>query len=136
ALHRLNALPGIISAGSSSGLPPYGGAGTAIEVPGRPNPEQGNGEFELCNDTYFQALGFRFISGSAIAPGDVASGRKVAVINQTLRKRFFGSEDPLGKHIRLTRLASVPGGIPDPTFVIVGVVEDVRNRGLEAPVAP
>jgi putative ABC transport system permease protein len=136
ALQRLTALPGVTSAGISSGVPPYGGGGTDIDVPGKPHAEPWSGQFELCNDTYFQAVGFRFVSGSAFAPGDVATGRRVAVINETLRKRYFGNEDPLGKQIRLARLASVPGGVADPTFVIMGVVHDVRNRGLEEPVAP
>jgi putative ABC transport system permease protein len=127
ALQRLAALPGVAFAGLSSGIPPYGGAVTDIDVPGKPHPEQWSGQFELCNDTYFPALGFRFVSGSPIAPSDVATGRKVAVINETLRKRYFGKEDPIGKQIRLLRFASVPGGIPDPTFVIVGVVQDVAT---------
>ena len=136
ALQRVSALPGVVSAGISSGLPPYGGGVTAIEVPGKIHTEGWNGQFELCNDTYFQTAGFRLLSGSALAAADVASGRKVAVVNETLAKRFFGNENPVGKQIRLTRLASGPAGIPDPSFMIAGVVQDVRNRGLEEPVDP
>ena len=136
ALDRLSALPGVVSAGISSGLPPFGGGESDIDVPGRSHTEPWHAQFELCDDRYFQTVGFRLVSGSGFAPGDVAAGRKAAVINETLRKQYFGNDDPLGKQIRLGLLATVRGGVADPTFVIVGVVQDARNRGLEQPVSP
>src|SRR5262249_19484071 len=51
-------------------------------------------------------------------------------------KRYFADEDPLGKQIRLTRLASPPAAITDPAFTVIGVVQDVRNAGLEEPAQP
>jgi hypothetical protein len=43
-------------------------------------------------------------------------------------ERYFGTEDPLGKTIELTRWKNPPASLPDATFEIVGVVEDVRNQ--------
>lgn len=117
-------------------MPPYGGIVTNMDVPGKPHTESWNGQFELCNDTYLQTLGVRLVSGSPIGPADVATGRKVAVVNETLRKRYFGNDNPLGKQIRLSRLATVPGGMADPNFLIIGVVQDFRNSGVEQPVSP
>ena len=95
------------SAGISSGLPPFGGSGIDFDVPGRSHTEPWHGQFELCDDRYLQTVGVRVVSGSGIAPGDVAAGRKIAVINETLRKQYFGKDDPLGKQIRLPLLGTV-----------------------------
>lgn len=136
ALERVSSLPGVTAAGISNGLPPFGGGGTNFEIPGKPQIEARNGTFETCNETYFQTVGYRLLAGAVFSASDVATGRKVAVINDTLRKRFFGDEDPLGKQILLAGFASGAGGNVAATFQITGVVHDIRNRGLEEPVAP
>jgi hypothetical protein len=66
---------------------------------------------------------------------DIASGRQVAVINETLRNRYFGGEDPFGKQLRIERLEGL-GGTAAAIFHIIGVVQDIRNRGPEEPIAP
>jgi putative ABC transport system permease protein len=136
SLERVRSLPGVAAAGITNGLPPYGGAPTNFDIPGKLHIEVWNGTFESCNETYFQTLGFRSVAGSLFSSSDVAIGRQVAVINETLRDRYFGRDDPLGKQIRLERLATGPGGGAAATFLIVGVVQDVRNSGLEEPIAP
>ncbi|HEY1240539.1 MAG TPA: ABC transporter permease [Bryobacteraceae bacterium] len=137
ALDRVRSLPGVTAAGiTTNGLPPYGGDGTNFDIPGKAHTEIWRGEVESCDETYFQTVGFRLLAGSLFSPADIASGRQVAVVNETLRNRFFGSEDPLGRQIRLERLAAGPGGNAAATFQIIGVVQDIRNRGLEEPIAP
>jgi putative ABC transport system permease protein len=128
ALDRVRSLPGVAVAGITSGLPPYGGGGTNFDVPGKPHAENWNGTYESCNETYFDTIGFRFSGGAPFSADDVSTGRQVAVVNETLRNRYFSHENPLGKRIRIERLAA--------TFLIIGVVQDVRNRGLEEPIAP
>jgi putative ABC transport system permease protein len=54
----------------------------------------------------------------------------VAVINETAAKRYFPGASPLGQRVRLGEGDSLP------TIEVVGVTADVRNRGLDAPVAP
>ena len=136
ALERAMSLPGVAAAAITNGFPPYGGGGTNLDIPGKPHAETWNGTFETCNETYFQTLGFRLAAGAIFSAADVASGRRVAVINETLRNRYFGGEDPLGKQIRLERLAAGPGGSAAATFQIIAVVQDIRNRGPEEPTAP
>src|SRR5262249_12853819 len=109
---------------------------TGLDIPGKPHTDIWNGIFETCNETYFQTIGYRLLAGSVFSASDVATGRQVAVINDTLRKRYFGDEDPLGRQLVLKGLASGPGGSAAATFQIAGVVRDVRNRGLEEPISP
>jgi putative ABC transport system permease protein len=136
ALERMMSLPGVAAAGITNGFPPYGGGGTNFDIAGKPHTETWSGTFELCNETYFQTVGFRLVAGSVFSAGDVATGRQVAVINETLRKRYFGDENSLGRQIRLERLATGHGGSAAATFRIIGVVRDIRNRDLEEPIAP
>ncbi len=136
ALERMMSLPGVAAAGITNGFPPYGGGGTNFDIAGKPHTETWSGTFELCNETYFQTVGFRLVAGSVFSAGDVATGRPVAVINETLRKRYFGDENSLGRQIRLERLATGHGGSAAATFRIIGVVRDIRNRDLEEPIAP
>lgn len=70
--------------------------------------------------------------GRTLSNFDVNDSRKVAVVNQTLVNRYFGSEDPIGRHVKLTMLESLPNGaVENPRFEIVGVIADVKNRGIE-----
>ena len=103
ALPRIASLPGVIAAGLTAASPPFGGITTDIDVPGKPHMERWTGQVELCNDTYFSTVGLRLLTGASISHNDVASGRKVAVVNQTLVRKYFGNEDPIGKQIRLMR---------------------------------
>jgi putative ABC transport system permease protein len=135
ALARLAGMPGVIAVAQTTGLPPFGGSATDIDVPGKLHTQHWTGQVELCSDSYFRTIGLRFLSGSAFSRSDVANARKLAVVNQTFVRKYFGNDDPLGKQIRLTRLAEGSDAIPDPSFEVIGVVADVRNRGVEeAPV--
>jgi ABC-type antimicrobial peptide transport system permease subunit len=60
----------------------------------------------------------------------------VAVVNQTLVRKYFAGRDPIGQRITLSRLRKAPDAIPDPSFTIVGVVADVANRGPEESAEP
>jgi predicted permease len=137
ALDRVMSLPGVAVAGiTTNGLPPYGGSGTTLDVPGKTHVEKWNGTVESCDETYFRTIGFHVLGGSVFSTSDIATGRQVAVINETLRNRYFGSEDPLGKQVRIERLAAGPGGTAAVTFQIIAVVQDIRNRGPEEPISP
>jgi putative ABC transport system permease protein len=137
ALDRVRTLPGVAFAGiTTNGLPPYGGSGTNLDIPGKPHSERWSGTVESCNETYFQTVGFHMLAGSVFSTSEIATGRQVAVINETLRNQYFGSEDPLGKQIRLERLVASSGGTAAATFQIIGVVQDIRNRGSEEPITP
>ena len=64
---------------------------------------------------YWKILDFRFLEGGPITDADVASGRMVAVINQTTRQRFFGGAPALGRTIE----------VDGQRFTVIGVVPDV-----------
>jgi ABC-type antimicrobial peptide transport system permease subunit len=126
---KLQALPGVSSAAVTSGVPPYDGFSTTIVVPGQTNSERQLGSFDLCSEDYFKVVGFRLLKGALFTPLDISTANKVAVVNETLSRRYFAGRDPIGRRITLTRLHQAPDVNPDPTFTIVGVVSDVKNNG-------
>ena len=75
---------------------------------------------------FFAALGVRVVRGALIDAGADASSEPQAVINQTAARRVFGAEDPIGQRIAV-------GSNPGVWRTVVGVIEDVSNRGLRQP---
>jgi putative ABC transport system permease protein len=77
---------------------------------------------------YFRVLGVRLLKGRLLTAHDIAGGPPVVVINETMAKRFFADQDPIG-----TRL-----DISGPTYMreIVGIVADVKQDGLNAEAQP
>lgn len=136
-LAKLHALPGVIAATEVSSLPPYGGIGTDLEIPGKTPTEKPNGLFQLVSEGYAKTLGLRLTRGRMLSSDDILGARKVAVVNETLVKRYFGAEDPIGRHVKLLMLETFrEGPVPDPLFEVVGVIADAKNDGLQDPPRP
>ena len=136
-LGRIQALPGVVAATTTSALPPYGGIRSEVEVPGKTHEEKWEALFQLCSEGYFQTLGIRLQRGRLFSPDEVEGARRVAVVNRTLAERYFGQEDPIGRQVELRMLATMPESpVQDPVFEIVGVVADARNQGLRDPIMP
>jgi predicted permease len=76
-------------------------------------------------------VGIPLVRGRLFAAADTAGASPVAIVSETTARQIFPGEDPLGKRIQL-------GGRHDeqPWAEIVGVVGDVHQYGLDAPVTP
>jgi putative ABC transport system permease protein len=134
-LPRLKALPGVVDATETSTLPPYGGIGSEIEIPGKTPTERWDAIFQLCSEGYQPTLGLRLLRGRFLSEVEVNAARRVAVVNQTFVNKYFGPEDPLGRQVRLKQLETLPTGrVENALFEIIGVISDAKNRGIqEAP---
>ena len=137
-LPRLHALPGVVAATETSTLPPYGGIGTDIDIPGRTHTERWEAIYQLCSEGYFRTLGLRILRGRTLSPAEISAARKVAVINQTFVDRYFPSENPIGRQIILKGMQKLPDGnaIDNPSFEIIGVIADAKNSGIIDPIRP
>jgi len=85
---------------------------------------------QFVSDGYIKTLGIPVRNGRGLSATDVEQSRKVALVNETLAIKHFGAENPIGRAVRLERLATLPHPIPDPTFEVIGVVADVANQGV------
>lgn len=132
-LQRLKALPGVVEVTETSTLPPYGGIGSEIEIAGKSHQEKWNAMFQLCSEGYFPVLKIQFLDGRAFTEAEVNGKRKLAVVNQTFVKKYLPGENPIGRQVRIAQLAEFEDKMADPTFEIIGVVADAKNRGLQDP---
>jgi putative ABC transport system permease protein len=135
-LQRLNSLPGVVSATETSTLPPYGGIPSDIEVPGKVHTEKWSSLFQLCSEQYFTVLRIQFRRGRGFTESEVNNARKLAVINQTFQRKYFGDEDPIGKRIHILQLEKFSDAQPDAWYEVIGIVDDVKNHGLQDPIEP
>jgi predicted permease len=89
-----------------------------------------------------QAMGVALRRGRYFSDGDHAAAERVAIINETLARTFFPNDDPLGHQVllevpeHLLRPEELPPGGRHTRWTIVGVVGDVRYRGLGEPAEP
>jgi len=135
-LQRLKALPGVVEATETSTLPPYGGIPSDIEIPGKTHTEKWNAMFELVSEGFFSVLKVRFVDGRPFTEAEVYGARKLAIVNQTFVKKYLGNENPIGKQVRILQLEQFEDAVKEPTFEIIGLVVDVKNRGLQDPADP
>src|SRR6185369_3529742 len=128
AIRRVGALPGVHSAAGVSALPMYP-VGIDFALPftidGKAAP--GNGEepradIRTATPGYFQTMKIALIQGRLIDERDYQGAPGTIVINQTMARRYFAGEDPIGKVVRN----------PHGRGEVVGVVGDVKHYGLDS----
>ena len=136
-LLRLHTLPGVVGATEVSSLPPYGGIGTEVEIPGKTHSDRWEAIYQLVSEGYFRTLGAKLVRGRLLEEAEVNGARKVAVVNKTLATKYFGHEDPIGRQIQIKQLGAMPNApVINPVFEIVGIVGDMKNRGIQEPIQP
>ena len=132
-LPRIAALPGVIAVTEAITHPPFWGPESDVTVPGRTHMERWDAMLELCSEGWFRTMGVPLERGRLLSEADIDSARTVAVINQTLARRFFGGADPIGQKIKFDKLSRATS---DRYFEIIGIVADTKNQGLQQPVMP
>ena len=132
----LSTFPGVISASAAVDFPPFGGIDTEFEAAGVTHSEKWKGQMAFCDTNFFSTLGARLLRGRYLTTTDITAKRKVAVVNETLAKKFFAGQDPIGKQIELVDLAKAPEPVANPWFEIIGVASDIRNHGVRDAVLP
>lgn len=129
-LERVKSLPGVTAVGYTTSVPlqwPGGSNGLTIE-----NRQTQTGESPVAihrqvSTSYFQAMGIGLRRGRYFEASDSQTSMAVAAINETMARQYWPNEDALGKRFKL--------GVPNaPWVTIVGVVNDVRQIGMDAPV--
>ena len=143
-LDRMTLVRGVESVGAVSALP-FAAANIGVQTPirfeGRPAPGQGespNVYTTVATNGYFETMGVALRRGRTFTAADNATGAKVALVSESLVRRYFPNEDPIGRRIAVSfdggAYASAKRGdvTVDRWREIVGIVADVRHDGLEA----
>jgi putative ABC transport system permease protein len=127
-LERLEALSGVESAGLVNVLPlDQERMVTMFGIEGRPpvadRTQMPRASVRIVSPDFFRAMGIRLLSGRGFSESDREGSPQVALVNETLARRYFEGEDPVGKRAR-------------PIGEIVGVVSDFRQEGLDTEPEP
>ncbi|HEX7173829.1 MAG TPA: ABC transporter permease [Pyrinomonadaceae bacterium] len=131
-LARVETLPGVVSAGYTTSVPLQwkGGAnGFTMEGPPPEGVLATNAIHRQVSAGYFKTMGVGLREGRYLEERDDAKGQQVMVVNETMARQYWPGETAIGKRIKFG-----PAEGTDPWRTIVGVVADVRQMGLDAPV--
>jgi len=126
---RLLAVPGVVGVAAVSRLPLMGmNLGTWVFLEGKSTPgEPGvDVEYRVATPSYFSTMGIPLRAGRIFDDRDDAHAASITLINETMARKFWPGEDPVGKRIKL-------GDHPEraPWITVAGVVGDVRHAGLD-----
>ena len=130
-LERVRALPGVQAAGFSSALPLTWDGGTAAFAPEGLVPRQDlilDANNRVVSPGYFEALRIPLRRGRLIRESDGRDAPPVALINETMARKFWPNQDPLDRRMKF----GLPGD-DVPWIRIVGIVGDVRQMRLNDP---
>ena len=128
AIHRVAGLPGVESAAAVSALPMYP-VGIDFALPftieGKAAPANGEeprADIRMATPRYFETMKMSLVRGRFIDERDLPGLPGAMVINETMARRYFQGEDPIGKVVRN----------PHGKAEVVGIVGDVKHYGLDS----
>lgn len=128
AFEQLKSIPGVTGAALADALPFTNQNGSAsFEIkekptaPGDPGP---HAEIRVISPDYFRTLRIPMIRGREFTPQDRIGTEKVAIVDETLARQYFPNEDPIGKHIGISKENS--------WYTIVGIAKHARVSSLDS----
>jgi len=118
---RLNALPGVIHAGTSSSVLMHGTDYTLwFKLTGTSESnQQYSSKMRVVGGDFFETMSINILRGTSFPKNDLKDSPKVAIINEAFAHAFFPNQDPIGKSVHM-----------DVGVQIIGMVNDVRNKNL------
>ena len=129
-------LPGIRDVALASSLPMQGwGYGMPFQVADKPIVDRANRKacfFKMVSHSYFDSLGIKLLKGRTLNEHDTKGATPTAIINETMARKEFPNQDPIGKRILVQEI--VPGKPqlgPEIAWEIVGVVKDERVTNID-----
>jgi putative ABC transport system permease protein len=137
ALARLSALPGVASSALATSVPYAGGGGVGqlpLAVDGRApvyREETPSAIVETVSPSYLPTLNIALHDGRLLGDNDGAETLPVCLVSDSLARRYFDRQSPLGHKIRIGPVDS-----KDPWLTVVGVVADVRYSWIDKEVLP
>jgi putative ABC transport system permease protein len=137
-LDRLSKAPEIEAAGITTALPATTDSGStpfAVEGWTPDRRDLATTTSILVTPGYFPALGMRLVEGRLLQDSDDVNAPRAVVVNETFSRTYFSGESPVGRRFHIVgRRGQVPANAP--WITIVGVVRDVREDAVDAPIRP
>ncbi len=124
-IERAAAIPGIEAAALTSVVPFDGDSDVSFEIEGRPRPENESkvpvAWYRLVSERYFEAMRIPIVTGRVFTRAEPAP---CLIVNETMAKRYWPNENPIGRRIRT--------GDDSPWVTVIGIARDVKSRGPAA----
>jgi putative ABC transport system permease protein len=133
-LEHLRALPGVRSASASAATPIDNSLSVQdLQIEGYTSKSKGDTAvyFNEVSDRFFETLGTDLVAGRDFNAHDTPESPKVAIVNQTLAKKFFAGQDPIGRRYR-----HGGGNQVGDLVEIIGVVKDAKYVALREQTHP
>ncbi|HZZ38605.1 MAG TPA: ADOP family duplicated permease [Acidobacteriaceae bacterium] len=140
---KISTLRGVQSvAVSSNATPPNNGFSTQVEIPGASGTTRQLVRMNLVSPEYFSLLRIPLLQGRLWTESENHNGAKLCVVNSAFARHYFPHSDPIGHSLRAPQMfaahppqvVTAPGA--DGSLLIVGVVADKLDQGLDKPVDP
>ena len=129
---RLESLPGVQSVASAIALPVEGGIDLPFNIEGKPpasgDQYSGDEQWRSVSAHYFATFKIPLLRGRTFTEHDSGHSAPVIVINQTMAKKYWPKEDPVGHRVTLGK--GLGPDFAEPAREIVGIVGSVREHGL------
>lgn len=138
-LERIRALPGVVAASATCCVPLQGGFGLPFNIIGRPptnGPFTGGGGWSTVSPGFFEVFKIPVKRGRVLTDRDDGTSPPVVVINEAMAKQFWKDSDPLKDRIVIGGHGLMKEFKDEPVRQIIGIVGDVRDRGLNNDPAP
>lgn len=132
-LERVRAIPGVETAAVDSSSPLASGPVVRLTAAGQPGSQPGTEERAILRSVspeYFRTLGMRLAAGRAFSPADTDGAPRVGIVNEHLAARLFPGRNAVGQRIDLVPGARAPWTRRPGLVVIVGVVPNIKDVGL------
>ncbi len=137
---RMAALPGVTDVGVGLNVPlRSGGVLLGVKAEGRadePGVPAPMAEYRTATPEYFRAAGIPLLAGRGFESTDRPESGPVAILNQALAERLFGTDDPIGRRVAWTGEVLKFIGMSETWRMVVGVVGNTRDAGPDAPPPP
>ncbi|MGA7188010.1 MAG: FtsX-like permease family protein, partial [Candidatus Acidiferrales bacterium] len=135
---RVRVLPGVMEATVTTVYPPNNGWIQMLVIPGHPVAriqDIPSAQFGVVDQHFLRTFGIPLIRGRDFAESDSATSPQVALISQEFERRYFATEDPIGRKIhigppQLPGIAAEENVTDDVDVTIIGVIGDFKNAGV------
>jgi predicted permease len=132
-LDRLEALPEVESAATTTNIPLFGSSWTmGVRVAGAPAERRGSSKITFISPGYFRTMRIPLRRGREFTITDDKASTGVAIVNETFIQQFLNGLDPIGQ---VFQTGQEPG-YPAASYEVVGVVADTKYSRLREDIRP